>query len=50
MGGELYTDFSGDLNDERYLDKQIEDLVDKLTKRGIYPSMPREGEETINVI
>ena len=42
MGGELFTDLSKDLNDERYLDEQIEVLVDLLTKRGINPSMPRE--------
>ena len=46
MGGELYTDFSGNLEDERYLDEQIKVLMDQLKKRGINPSMPG-GEETI---
>ena len=50
MGGELYTDFSGNLNDEPYLDQQIGVLVDKLRKRGINPSMPIGGEETEIVI
>ena len=50
MGGELFADLSGNLEDERYLDQQIGVLVDLLTKRGINPSMPRGGEETIIVI
>ena len=47
MGGEVLTDFSENLEDEQYLDEQIEVLVDQLKKRGINPSMPRGGEETI---
>ena len=49
MGGELFANFSGDLEDEQYLDEQIEVLVDLLKKRGINPSMPRGGEETVIV-
>ena len=49
MGSELFANFSGNLEDEQYLDEQIEVLVDKLTKRGINPSMSRGGEETVIV-